>query len=212
MNKKSEITSILNHFYQNPVAKVSLELFLTIGLVLFLAVFAIKPTILTMSNLIKEIENKEKLEKQLTQKIAALQTAQTEYLSVESLLPALDEAIPSTPEIIKSAKIIEKAAADNKIIIKNMSVLELPQNDSVDVPFSQKAKQKLNFNVSISGDYISIRNFAESLRNSRKSFVIDSVTFQLEEDRGSRKLNASFSISVPYFGIETKVLSKAGSK
>lgn len=209
MNKKSEISSALNHFYQNPVAKVSLELFLTIGLVLFLAVFAIKPTILTMSSLIKEIENKQKLEKQLTQKIAALQTAQTEYLSIENLLPILDEAIPSTPEIMKSAKIIEKIATDNKVIIRSLSVLELPQNDSVDVPFSQKAKQKLSFSVGISGDYVAIRNFAETIRNSRKSFVIDSVTFELEENRGFRKLNANISINVPYFGIETKVLSKS---
>ncbi|MBU0974856.1 hypothetical protein KKD03_04105 [Patescibacteria group bacterium] len=209
MRKKSEITSTLNHFYKNPVAKVSLELFLTIGLVLFLAVFAIKPTILTMSSLIKEIENKEKLEKQLTQKIAALQTAQTEYLSVESLLPVLDEAIPSTPEIIKSAKIVEKVAADNKVIIRSLSIVELPQNDSVDILFSQKAKQKLNFSINISGDYVSIRNFTEALRNSRKSFVIDSVTFALEENRGSKKLNANISINVPYFGVETKVLSKS---
>ncbi len=212
MHKKSELSSTLNNFYQNPVAKVSLELFLTIGLVLFLAVFAIKPTILTMATLIKEIENKQSLEKQLTQKIAALQTAQTEYLSVESLLPILDEAIPSNPEIMKSAKVIEKVATDSKIIIKSLSILELPQNDSADVPFSQKTKQKLIFNVSISGDYVSIRNFAESLRNSRKSFVIDSVTFELEEDRGSRKLNATVAISVPFFGIETQVLSKDESK
>lgn len=211
MHKKSEITSTLNHFYQNPVAKVSLELFLTIGLVLFLAVFAIKPTIITMSSLIKEIENKEKLEKQLTQKIAALQTAQTEYLSVETLIPVLDEAIPSTPDIMKSAKIIEKAAADNNVIIRSLSVLELPQNDSADVPFSQKAKQKLNFSTSITGDYISIRNFAEALRNSRKSFVIDSITFELEENRGTKKLNASVTINVPYFGIETQEISKSGS-
>lgn len=203
MKKSSEITSTLNHFYKNPVAKVSLELFLTIGLVLFLAIFAIKPTVLTMSELIKEIENKQKLEKQLTQKIAALQTAQTEYLSIESMLPMLDEAIPSSPEIIKSAKIIEKVAADNKVIIKSMSIVELPLNTGENIPFTQKSKQNLTFSLSISGDYISIRNFAETLRNSRKSYVIESVTFELEEDKGNKKLNANITINVPYFGVDT---------
>ena len=203
MKKKNEVTSALNHFYDNPIAKVSLELFLTIGLVLFLAVFAIKPTILTMSGLIKEIENKQKLESQLTQKVAALQTAQTEYISVESLLPILDEAIPSSPEVILSAKIIEKVAADNKVVIRNLSVLELPQNIPDDTPFSKKSKQNLSFSVNISGDYVSIRNFSEALRNSRKSFVIDSITFELEENKGSKKLNASITINIPFFGVET---------
>ncbi|MBP7700842.1 hypothetical protein KA111_02150 [Candidatus Woesebacteria bacterium] len=203
MKKSSEITSTLNHFYKNPIAKVSLELFLTVGLVLFLAIFAIKPTVLTMSELIKEIENKQKLEKQLTQKIAALQTAQAEYLSIEAMLPMLDEAIPSSPEIIKSAKIIEKVAADNKVLIKSMSIFELPQNTGENIPFSQKSKQNLTFSLSISGDYISIRNFAETLRNSRKSYVIESVTFELEEEKGNKKLNANITINIPYFGVDT---------
>jgi hypothetical protein len=202
MKKKNEITSALNHFYQNPVAKVSLELFLTIGLVIFLAVFAIKPTVLTMSNLIREIDNKEKLERQLTQKVAALQTAQTEYISVEDLLPVLDEAISSSPEIIKNAKIIEKVATDNKVVIRNMNVTELPQNTPNNIPFTQRSKQNLSFSTSIYGDYTAIRGFVETLRKSRKSFVIDSVVFALEEKKGSRQLTANITINIPYFGIK----------
>lgn len=208
MKRNSELTSTLNNFYNNPVAKVSLELFLTIGLVLFLAVFAIKPTILTMSNLIKEIEIKEKLEKQLTQKIAALQTAQSEYLAFENLLPVLDEAIPSDPEIIRSAKIIEKIAADNKVIIRNLIIVELPKNTLEEIPFSQKSRQNLNFSLNISGDYVSIRNFSETLRNSRKSFVIESITFELEENNGSKKLNANITLNIPYFGVEATLGKK----
>ena len=80
---KREITTALNHFYANPVAKASLELFLTIGLVLFLGAFAIRPTIVTMSDLIKEIETKTQLDEALTKKIAALQTAQNQYINIE---------------------------------------------------------------------------------------------------------------------------------
>ncbi|MCB9813385.1 MAG: hypothetical protein H6772_03185 [Pseudomonadales bacterium] len=200
--KKKEIASALNRFYQKPIARVSLELFLTIGLVSFLALFAIKPTILTMSNLIKEIENKQKLELQLTQKIAALQTAQSEFISIEPLLPILDEAIPSNPELIRTAKIIEKVATDTQVIIRSISVSDLPQNLLQDVPFSQKSKQNLSFSVSVSGDYISIRNFTETLRKSRKSFVIDTINFSIDESKGSKKLTASITINAPFFGVE----------
>lgn len=200
--KKQEITSALNHFYNNPVAKVSLELFLTIGLVLFLGMFAIRPTLLTMSDLLKEIETKQELEEKLTKKVAALQTAQSEYVAVEQRLGILDRAIPENPEVIYAAKIIEKIAADNQIIISNLNISELPEKADSEIPFSQKSKQSVQISIRVDGDYISIRNFAEDLRRSQKSFVIESVIFTLEEDRGDKKLGATFTISTPYFGIE----------
>ena len=136
------------------------------------------------------------------QKMAALQTAQMEYLVVENSLSALDEAIPSSPEIIRSAKIIEKIATDNTVIINNISILEIPMELSEDILFSQKSKQNLSFSVNIIGDYASIRGFVETLRNSRKSFIIDSVTFALEERKDSKKLSASITINIPYFGVK----------
>lgn len=202
--KQREISASLNHFYNNPIARVSLELFLTIGLVLFLAVFAIKPTLITMSDLIKEIESKKKLEQQLTQKVAALQTAQSQYFTIEEKLPILSEAIPEQPQIILSAKLIEKIAADSKVIIRNMSIIEIPPEDDGQVPFSQKAKQNLSITVGVTADYIAIRDFVENLKNSRKSFVVESVVFSLEEEKGSKKLSANLTINAPYFG---KVIS-----
>lgn len=199
--KKREIASVLNHFYANPVAKASMELFLTVGLVLFLGAFAIRPTIVTMSDLIKEIETKTELDGALTRKIAALQTAQTQYLTVEEQLPLLDSAIPTQPEIILSAKIIEKVAADSKVVIRSLSVSELPENSDETIPFTQKSKKLVNISASVTGDYLSIREFVESLRNSRKSFIVESIVFSLEEDRGSKKLNANVTIATPYFGV-----------
>lgn len=199
--KKREISTVLNHFYANPVAKASLELFLTIGLVLFLGAFAIRPTIVTMSDLIKEIETKTELNDALVKKIASLQTSQTQYLTIEEQLPLLDSAIPAQPEIVLSAKIIERIAADSKVIIKNLSVSEIPEDSEETIPFNQKSKQLINISANITGDYISIREFVESLRNSRKSFIVESIVFSLEEDRGSKKLSANVTIAVPYFGV-----------
>jgi hypothetical protein len=201
--KKRELTTAMNNFYANPVAKASLELFLTVGLVLFLGVFAIRPTIVTMSDLIKEIETKTTLSEALTKKLAALQTAQTQYLNIEQQIPILDSAIPEQPEIILTTKLIEKIAADSKVVIKNLNISELPENTQENVEFTQKSKQKVNISLNITGDYVSIREFAEALRNSRKSFIIESIVFSLEEDRGNKKLSANLTVAAPYFGVET---------
>ena len=206
--KRREMATALNQFYANPVARTSTELFLTIGLVLFLAVFAIKPTITTMSELIREIETKTKLEGDLTKKIAALQTAQTQYLNTLDQFPLLEEAIPAQPEIIMTAKIIEKIAAETQIVIQNLNFSSVPENTTKDVLFSQKSRQLLKISLSVTGDYNSIRGFVESLRNSRKSFIVESIVFSLQEDRGGKKLSANLTIAAPYFGVAQQTGTK----
>ena len=63
---RQQLTTTLLSFYHRPVAQVSLELFLSVATVVFFAVFAIRPTLVTMSNLIKELEDKRQLDQQLT--------------------------------------------------------------------------------------------------------------------------------------------------
>jgi len=86
---KQQLIRILDRFYHNPVAMVSFELFLSIAAILFFAVFAIRPTLLTMSDLIKEIEDKRKLDSQMEQKVAALSSAQESFLAVQDRIAVL---------------------------------------------------------------------------------------------------------------------------
>ena len=200
--RRQEALTALNHFYANPVARVSMELFLTIGLVLLLAIFAIQPTINTMSELIKEIETKEKLEKDLTQKVAALQTAQTQLSIAQNRLTLLEEALPTNPEVIFTTKLIEKMAADSKILINNLSIAEIPKETSSSVPVGPKSKKNLRLIVNVTGDYPAIRLFVEAIKNSRRSLIVESVIFTIEEDRGAKNLKSTLTINAPYFGAQ----------
>lgn len=201
-NRSKQLTSALTHFYQNPVAKVSIELILTVSLVLFLGVFAIRPTLITMSDLIKEIDDKTELDRQLGQKIAALSTAQSEYLTIENRLPVLEEAIPNDPNIVRDLKIIEKIASDTNIIITTLKIDELPKPILGELPFEKLQRSAVVARASVTGDYLTIRAFAEGLRNSRRVFTIESINFSITEDREATRLNAQFSISMPYYGAK----------
>jgi Tfp pilus assembly protein PilO len=198
-NRRKDLTNALIHFYQQPVAKVSLELFLTIGLVLFLAIFAIKPTLITMSDLIKEIEDKTELNEKLAKKIAALNTAKGEYLTFENRLFVLDEAIPSQPQLIRNLKLVEKNASDTGILITSISIREIPKETSETSAFTTLKRKNLPLTVSVVGDYPSIRTFVESLQQSRRMIVVDSITFSLDENRGNRRLRASITLNLPYY-------------
>ena len=197
---RRQLTSTLLQFYQHPVAQVSLELFLSIGAVIFFALFAIRPTLLTMSDLIKEIEDKRKLDQQLNQKIVALSSAQTEYLSLEPQLAVLDEAIPTSPQLLESLKILEKVASERRLVISTMSVSEIPDETAVTNPDRTLSRQTIAVKLIVEGEYLQIRQFIEDLRNTRRVFVVESVTFSTGEERGFKKLSAVLTIGIPYFG------------
>ncbi len=201
--KRKQLEEALNKFYHNPVAKVSLELFLTVVAIIFFAVFAIRPTLLTMSDLLKEIEDKDKLNKQLQKKVAALSTAQQEYQVHKKKLSLVDEAIPPNMQLIKSLKIIEKIASDKGLIISNLTLNQIPdEKQEAQITFRNIKRVDQIIELSVLGDYPSIRDFIEELQRSRRLMVVNFIEFGIKESRGTTTLEATMNISVPYFRTE----------
>lgn len=198
--KQQELAATLNQFYQKPIAKVSLELFLSIGLILFLSIFAIKPTLVTMSDLIKEIEDKQELNEDLTNKVAALNSAQAIYNANSERLYVLDQAVPSQPEVIRNLKILEKLATESKVVITGVSMQEVPPTEIRELNFTQKTKQSLPISITVSGNYTAIKEFTDRIINNRRAFLIDTVVFSIDDSSAAKALSASVSLNVPYFG------------
>ena len=199
-NRKEQLTNALDTFYHNPVAVVSFELFLSVGVVIFFAVFAIRPTLLTMSELVKEIEDKRKLDTQMAQKVAALGTAQGQYLAVKDRVFVLEEAIPTGPDVVNTLKIIEKVASDQNLVINNMTLLEIPDDPASGIAATELERKPLPIQLTVTGSYSSIRGFVEDLMNSRRTFTIERINFATEDSRGQKSLDATMLISAPYFG------------
>lgn len=200
--ERKQLTQSLSDFYQKPVARVSIELFLSIGAVLFFAIFAIRPTLLTMSDLIKEIEDKRQLDKQMAQKIAALSSAQSEYLKQQERIKVLDEAIPTGPDLVGLFKILERIASDNQLVIASLSVAEIPKDVAPELAFDKLERKNLELVVNVSGDYGSIRNFVDQLSKVRRTVMVNQVSFSVSDVRGLKKLDASVSINAPYYGTK----------
>ncbi len=202
--KQQDIKSTLVQFYNRPVAKVSLELFFSVMAIIFFAAFAIRPTLVTMSDLIKEIEDKEKLEVQLQRKIAALSAAQTEYHKYQDRLYLLDSALPDTVQLIKTIKIVEKLASENNLVISDLSLVDVPNETEEQQEFTDANMKRLDleFRLSVMGDFISIRNFVEQLQGSRRTIVVNSLDFRKNENLGTEALQAVMTINIPYLSTK----------
>lgn len=212
--QRRQIVTALNKFYAQPVARVSFELFVTIAAVLFFAVFAIRPTLLTMSDLIKEIEEKRDLDQQLTQKIAALNTSQTVFLNLQNRLAVLEAAIPTQPEVVSALKIIEKLASDRTVAISSLALQDFPTDTPIDVPFTNLSRRTFLVNLTVTGQYPVIRQYIEDLRQNQRLFVVESVSFSTSDLEGVKVLRSTISIGVPYYGVApaaTKPAPKAAA-
>lgn len=202
-NTRSQISRTLLQFYDKPIAQVSLELFFTVVAVIIFAMFAIRPTLSTMGKLIKELEDKEALNQKLAEKAAALSSAQAQYNDVDTRLSILDIAVPTTPQFQQAVLIIEKIASDNKVSITSLQAKEVPKEPTVDIPFEQKSRVARPLILSVTGDYASIRQLVENIQNSQRTLLIDSVIFTIAEQRSRKVLQATITVNVPYYALDT---------
>jgi Tfp pilus assembly protein PilO len=210
-NRQQEISKTLRQFYDQPIAQVSLELFFSIIAVIFFALFAIRPTLITMADLVKEIQDKKDLNQKLSQKVAALSSVQGEYLGLQDRLKVLDEAIPSSPRFDEAVSIIEKIASENHLTIISLEAKEIPKEEVQNLPLENQSRLSKPLTVSVIGDYPSIRQFIDSIRSTRREISVDSILFNLSDERGKKILRANITLSIHYFGLDNAQAQKAAA-
>lgn len=190
-------------FYEKPVAQVSTELFFTIAATIFFALFAIRPTIITMTELVKEIDDKKIAVNALKNKVAALSTVQNEYFSLQDQFKLLDESVPSVISFEKILPVIEKTASDLQVSISSLQVTQVPLTPLKDPSFGSKVPLVSNITVTISGDFSQIKNFIDKLGTLRPLFTIDSVAVTSGSKEEARDfLSATIRVQAHYYGTE----------
>lgn len=202
--KQEQLAAVLMDFYQKPVARVSIELILSILIVIFFALFAIRPTLITMADLVKEIEDKRELSKQMSLKLASLATAQEQYELYQPQFYLLEEAIPRRLDLVKSLKKLEKLAGEGQLVINMMSMSQVPElikEESLTNDFKDYERQFLQINVELIGSYLQIREFVEKIMNVRQVFIVDQVV--VERMTETDNLSAVLRISLPYYMLSS---------
>lgn len=204
--KQEQLATVLMDFYQKPVARVSIELILSILVVILFALFAIRPTLLTMADLVKEIDDKKELSKQLDVKLASLASAKEQYDLYQPHFYLLDEAIPRSFDVVNTLKKLEKLAGEGELVIDSMSLSTVPEKINQELLsnyFEDYQREFLTINVKVVGSYLQIRDFVEKIMNLRQLIVVDQV--MVERITESNNLSAQLSISLPYYLLKSMV-------
>lgn len=208
---KDFFLNILGQYKTKPNFKKYLELILSMVTIALFAMFAIRPTILTIIELNKEINEKQETVLKLTQKIKDLQTGNNTLQRESQRLQIIDEAVPNTavPEII--VKQIESLANSSQLKVMSFSISNTVLIGSTDISSSsQEGKslpdnaRQLPFTVSVTGKYEDLYNFVDKLQNLRRPIQIDSFAINSNFIENEKVLVLIISGRAPFYSQTDK--------
>lgn len=206
---REQTASQLQQFYQKPIAKVSAELFATIIGVTLLAAFAIRPTLLTMSQLLKDIEDRRKTSDTLTKKIASLSTLSTEYPLLKNNIALLHTAIPNSADFDGFMRRLEKVASTHNLIISSLQVTQLPKER----PTDNQSPEITQFTVSVNfkGEYQKVRAVLGDLLTMDRYVTVETATLNAKRDEleKTNTLLSTINLRVAYYGIPVQTKKKS---
>jgi Tfp pilus assembly protein PilO len=156
---------------------VSTNIILTLFTISFFAVFAIRPTALTISGLWREINDKKNVQSQLEGKISNLSEAQSALESMEEDLQLLENAIPATAEFSRLVKIIEYLASDNGLVLSSNSFSNIKLYQSAQQATASAAQiETHSFSVGLRGTFSDLGSFINDLEQLDRLISITSLT------------------------------------
>jgi len=192
-------------YNQRQDAKAFLELFLSLGAITIFGLFALRPTLLTIAQLYREIQAKEEMVTQLNQKAQAFVQAQTIFNQERSRIELLSSAIPEKPTPELFVRQIEGLVGKHGVEILGLSIGKVTLLGA-STEEEQRAKSGLptgagsiSFSLSAKGNYSSLSSFLSDLESLRRPIKVDTFSVNASETKGEDFLILVITGQTPYF-------------
>ena len=143
--------------------------FATFSLVttIFFAIFAIRPSVVTIANLVKKYEMYKRIDQEMTTKLDGLANAKKNFDKSKKEVDFLREKVPDEKAEHEFIREVSFLVAQSKVSLSNTTFLK-PQDASNEVGFSIKADGRFN----------NILEFVSSLQKSRRAINIKLIEIE----------------------------------
>jgi len=159
--QKNKYLQLFPDFKEEKTQKIT-YIALTLIALSFFGLFAISPTLSTISKLNKELKDNRFVEQQLQKKINDLSALQEKYNNLQSDLPYIYGAVPTNPNVALLVAQVQSLAQASGITLNTVQVF------AVDSDSGKKQYSAFNFSVSGTGDFNQISKFVSSLNSMRR--------------------------------------------
>lgn len=139
----------------------------------FLGIFAIKPTLSTIIELHKQLDDSQFVLQKLTTKMNNLSSLQKQYSLLSDDLPVVFDAIPKNASAVTLVGQIETLARDKNITINSLHIgkVQLSKIEQLD-----KNAPSFTFSLETEGSYEQMTDFAASLTRFNRIVTIELVS------------------------------------
>lgn len=164
-----------------------LYIILTLFSVSFLGLFAINPTLSTISNLKRQYEDDTFIESSLTKKIIALNQLSEQYKQIAPNLEVTELAIPRSNKIPDFTSKILYLAKQHNITIKKFDIggIELYPGNQVSEGTSDKKSEENEFftiSLSVEGKGQEVNTFLLDIINIDRLITLDLIDLRKEQE------------------------------
>lgn len=183
-----------------------LEIILSLSTITIFLLFALKPTVLTIINLLQQIKEKQTTLSALTLKVNNLQTAGNLLQQNENAIPAIESAVPVVPNPdALSGQVLGLAAKDSTEVL-GISVNQITligtsttKTTSEFKPLPGGAKE-MPFSISVRGSFSNLISFINDFENLRITTKIDTLGVSSSVTDKGLVIVAVISGRVPFLG------------
>ncbi len=189
----SQATPLLEYIQkkrENQKIVKSVEIGATFFLISFFVLFAIKPTFLTISALIGDINSKKLLSTQLKTKINDVIVAQDLFSQVQERYSLVESSLPLNPRFYHA----------------NSQIISLANNRQISFPkinYVIKDQNYFTTNLNASTSYQSAVALFSDLLQNRRLINIDGITFSVNEDQPGQ-INIVLPLKVYFWKPDVK--------
>jgi|WetSurSiteA1Bulk_404760.scaffolds.fasta_scaffold02073_5 hypothetical protein len=195
---------VLEVYRKRPDVKTFLELLLTLSTVAIFTVFALKPTVITIIQLLKDIKTKETVIVQMDTKIKALASAQNLFSQEARRIVYVTKSVPEKALPENLVRELEGLAQKNAVTLNSVSINELTllgvSTEKVN-PKEQiflQGASGLAFTANTNADFTVLLPFLKDLEKFLRPVVLDSFSIATGVNQETKTINMSISGKVPY--------------
>ena len=140
---KGFFLNIVDFYKQKKDLLMFLEILLSMATIAIFSVFAIKPTAITIIELMKEIKSKEEVLARMDNKLADLKNAQANYSKEAERIQLLDTAVPLNPAPVTFFRQIQGISSNDSANLESASIDEVVLVGDVKVKKSKGEQESL---------------------------------------------------------------------
>lgn len=199
-------TKIIDTVNQRPIVKESVKLILSLLTISFLLIFALRPTINTILELLASIKIQKEVTTSLDNKLQSLNQARSIWSSQQEKILTAEQAITSEPKPDSLLQQVEGLVAKHNLSITGFSEEDI-QITGVDKQEQRKTSQGkpdlpgtkgIKFSLSVDGPYKSLESFMQDLDNLRLELRIDTFSISQGKTGNFSLLSLRISGTYPY--------------